>query len=589
MRMNIQNIIDSAISLAKTYTPQQVEHLEQLQTSARRPTLSVAVLGDFKAGKSTLINRVFLNENLLPVDVLEATAVPTYLSSGEPLLQVWQREADGSETLASETRNYTDAELAAAVTASSAEARAEKAERFSRVVLQKPGILPEGITLIDTPGLNTPNTRILVGTLEEARKADAVLYVVRQRQLSAAEKERIADLAGKQTLKLPVHIVLTIDSSIAPGQVDELRETLVAQASSVGVACGVSVFDFEAGQNRSVAINNGLSPELGDWMSEYIEIPVESSGAGDIAEELVAFFNGKVRQGRDARICRDLRPLLLSIETAIESRLALSDRNAEQLDALKAKLAEQHEEYQRVVRNLLMDVRTAQVRFANGVEENLDDIRDAYIKELGKQNDIGGVKECLTGWVNDMPARLQRTLELAKYDMIRDISDISAKYKVQLEKTLISNISPDLKIELGPFVQLVEKVPTSVIYILDGFITVISTPFPWKIDIALRFLAGIIPGIKELLPVNILRRMAVNTAVKKLRNSMAELKQKMSEQLITTFEQMQKKLEEDLTQNSVFTELDAAMEEARNGILTPEQIAELQKAKDEVKAWGASL
>ena len=587
--MNIQNIIDSALSLAKIYAPQQVEHLEKLQASVQHPTLRVAVLGDFKAGKSTLINRVFLNENLLPVDVLEATAVPTYLSSGEPLLQVWQREAGGSETLASETRNYTDAELAAAVTASSAEARAEKAERFSRVVLQKPGILPEGITLIDTPGLNTPNTRILVGTLEEARKADAVLYVVRQRQLSAAEKERIADLAGKQAQKLPVHVVLTVDSSIAPGQVVELREELAAQLSSVGVIGGVSVFHFETGQKHFDTLGKGISPEVGDWLSEIVDTPVATSSSGDIAEELVAFFNGKVRQGRDARICRDLRPLLLSIEMAIESRLTFSSHSKEQLDSLKAKLAEQHDEYLRVVHNLLMDVRSAQVRFANGVEESLDDIRDAYIKELGKQNDIGGVKECLTGWVNDMPARLQRTLELAKYDMIRDISDISAKYKVQLEKALISNISPDLKIELGPFVQLVEKVPTSVIYILDGFITIISTPFSWKIDLALRILAGIIPGIKELLPVNIIRRVAVNRAEKKLRNSMAEFKQKLSEQLSTSFAQMQKKLEEELTQNSVFNELDAAMEEARNGILTPEQIAELQKAKDEVKAWGSSL
>ena len=43
----------------------------------------IAVIGEFKAGKSTLINLVFLKDNILFTDVMEATAVPTEIGYGE--------------------------------------------------------------------------------------------------------------------------------------------------------------------------------------------------------------------------------------------------------------------------------------------------------------------------------------------------------------------------------------------------------------------------------------------------------------------------------------------------------------------------
>jgi hypothetical protein len=37
----------------------------------------IAVVGEFKSGKSTLVNKVFLQDDVLFTDIMEATAVPT--------------------------------------------------------------------------------------------------------------------------------------------------------------------------------------------------------------------------------------------------------------------------------------------------------------------------------------------------------------------------------------------------------------------------------------------------------------------------------------------------------------------------------
>ena len=65
--------------------------------------LEVAVVGEFKRGKSSLINGL-LDREVLPVGVLPLTAVPTVLERGEEVLLVdfadGRREAHGLDHIA---------------------------------------------------------------------------------------------------------------------------------------------------------------------------------------------------------------------------------------------------------------------------------------------------------------------------------------------------------------------------------------------------------------------------------------------------------------------------------------------------------
>ena len=73
--MKTNEIISSAVQMAESIkNAELVRALEKVAEEISGDTLRVVVLGDFKAGKSTLINTLFLKDNLLPVDYLEATA-----------------------------------------------------------------------------------------------------------------------------------------------------------------------------------------------------------------------------------------------------------------------------------------------------------------------------------------------------------------------------------------------------------------------------------------------------------------------------------------------------------------------------------
>ena len=593
--MKTTDIITSAITLAKEHAPQLTEQLTQLQNSLQQSTLKVVVLGDFKAGKSTLLNRLFLKTNLLPTEYLEATAVPTCLSEGELCMQIWQRNDDGTETQKSIVHTFTDKELAAAVTASTPEVRAEMAEKYSRVVVQKPGILPPGIILVDTPGLNSTNQRIVVGSLNEAKNADAVLYVVRGRQLSQLEVDRISRLAGSQQVKVPVHVVLTIESSmIEQGQVENLRQTIAAQLAERSIECGVSVFDLEDKEADGTApLSSGINTS---WDSDW-DMPTATTSASDatcagdnsqLETELLSFFNGSVKHGREARLRRELLPLLSSLKLAIVSRLALSNQSEENLKRLEKQLREKESEYARVVKNILADTKLVQSRYMQGLENHLDGYHKAYIDEIKKKEKVSEVVECLKNWNSNLPTRLQRACEIAQLDMQQDFNAISAKYKVEIENIMKFDDVP-IEVDMGRFITVASKIPSLAIQIADFLIFSFICPTGLIGDIILRFIASKLPIIKSIMPSTLAKDLVIRIAEERLTEVISELKNKLREQSDVAFEQMRRTLDKDLSGSKIFTEIDTAMDEARKGKLTAEQVEVLKSAETQVEEWGNIL
>src|ERR1017187_10398858 len=74
----IQNTLEEAARLmAEIGFDQRQKNLNAEKQRISREKFKVAVIGQFKTGKSTLINKVFLKTDLLFVDHKAATAVPT--------------------------------------------------------------------------------------------------------------------------------------------------------------------------------------------------------------------------------------------------------------------------------------------------------------------------------------------------------------------------------------------------------------------------------------------------------------------------------------------------------------------------------
>lgn len=128
--------------------------------------LEVAVVGEFKRGKSSLINAL-IDEQLLPVDVLPLTTVPTVLERGERALEVCLEDG--------RIEAHDVSEIAEFVT----EARnPHNHKRVDHVTLRlHAGLLDDGVRLVDTAGVGSVFEHGTRSTVAYLPRLDAAVLV----------------------------------------------------------------------------------------------------------------------------------------------------------------------------------------------------------------------------------------------------------------------------------------------------------------------------------------------------------------------------------------------------------------------------
>ncbi len=182
--------LESALALLRTMADELGQDdcrsaVERTIQSFAEGTLRVAVLGQFKRGKSTLLN-VLVGRAVLPTGVLPVTALATEVREGPGTLVV----ADASPG----EREVPLASLADYVTESR---NPENAKGIQRVEVRIP--LPDwarNVVFVDSPGIASVHDR----TTEAARRllahVDAAVFVLSpDPPLSAPEREFLAEVA----------------------------------------------------------------------------------------------------------------------------------------------------------------------------------------------------------------------------------------------------------------------------------------------------------------------------------------------------------------------------------------------------------
>lgn len=230
--------------------------LEQELAGLENPCYRIAVVGKYQVGKSTLINRVFIRDEVLlkEGEGLPTTAVTTEVTYGErKLLEVlnWETESvtspDGSQSAEIRTGGIiagdvidepTPADLARFTTADPA-ARLNLTERIAGVRLSWPCASLRRFTLLDTPGVDDPDRVLLANTTYRIiPQADAAILVVAPRMLDAPELQFLQShvfAAGLTRLMVFVSYNPGAYSLSAEGRSDLLR-TIRAQLAQIGRA-----------------------------------------------------------------------------------------------------------------------------------------------------------------------------------------------------------------------------------------------------------------------------------------------------------------------------------------------------------------
>jgi len=186
--------------------------VEQFELSSLRPTvqacaalaqeglIDVAVLGQFKSGKSSLLNTI-LGESLFPVGVLPVTAVVTRVMAG-PQLQIRVTHLDGSVELAE------PASLSAFVTESANPGNQKQVSVVDVFVAVHHGWT--GLRFVDTPGLGSVFAHNTEATHVWMPSASVALVVVSaERPFSEADRQLVTE--ARQTAPRVVVVLNKVD------------------------------------------------------------------------------------------------------------------------------------------------------------------------------------------------------------------------------------------------------------------------------------------------------------------------------------------------------------------------------------------
>ena len=543
--MNINQVIDKASVVATLFAPSMVTRLAALQKQTEKRDMKVVVLGDFKAGKSTIINRLFLRQPILPRRHAECTAVPTHIMNGPRRLQLWKRENDGSEILVKDIPEVTAEEMEACITAADDKSRGEMARMYSKAVLTLPGILPDGICLVDTPGLNSTNPDIITGTELEAHDADAVLYVHNRTELSSREEHFIRMLGGAQNSKVPFFVVLTHDNTQSAAAATGICREIKASLSMLNLEVQSAPYNYDENSTQ-------------------------------LTGQLNQFFEESVHKGRMARVYRELLLLLDELKGTLMGKISLCDASEQRIAGLTRNLEDKKTEFLNTIEDIIADIRLEQFSFRKKVLDAISQIAGRKKATLEQKKELSEVQQEIAGWTDGIPAEINETVEILRLDLDRSIRSVVNNHCVRLQKHYASQEKIEFNFEPG----FLASIPSWLLTVADYAVFAAICPLWIVVDIPLRFILKDLP----IFPVNIATRIVKSSAISNLETSMEEAKRKIESSLNQSFLSMNEELRNQFRKNGGFGEMEKALEEARSAANTGFSRGSLEQAVAEISA-----
>ncbi|MFO7766417.1 MAG: dynamin family protein [Pelovirga sp.] len=172
-------IIDRALKALSTVDSQWQagnHALLALQARHQEGTFRLAILGQFKRGKSTFLNAL-LGDDLLPTDILPVTAIPTFIRSASTLTATVLFENNQAPVSFNESQGEDLADFLHHYITEAG--NPDNHRQVERVEIGHPAaILEQGVVLVDTPGVGSTyrhNTEVAYQILPHC---DAALFLV---------------------------------------------------------------------------------------------------------------------------------------------------------------------------------------------------------------------------------------------------------------------------------------------------------------------------------------------------------------------------------------------------------------------------
>ncbi|MDN5918488.1 MAG: dynamin family protein [Pseudonocardia sp.] len=168
-------LVDIALKATTAYErPDLATRLQQTRARLADPNVRVLIVGEFKQGKSQLVNAL-VNATVCPVDDDIATAVPTLVRHGDETTVTLVRESGPGADATSERTSVPVERLAEHVSEAGNPGNKARLTRAEVTLPRK--LLDSGLVLVDTPGVGGLGSAHGAATMSALPTADAVVLV----------------------------------------------------------------------------------------------------------------------------------------------------------------------------------------------------------------------------------------------------------------------------------------------------------------------------------------------------------------------------------------------------------------------------
>jgi GTP-binding protein EngB required for normal cell division len=420
----IEQALEGVDALGQEFAAER-EKLCGLESRLLEERFHLAVLGQFKRGKSTLINAL-LGERILPTAVIPLTAIPTLIRAGiDKKARISFANDRTDEIFRAETSEELSVFLAKFVT------EAENPKNYlgvSQVEVFYPSpILTQGVVLIDTPGIGSTFRHNTEATLNFLSQCDAAIFV------SSADPPitEVEVLFLKEVRNKVEHLIFIFNKADYLDETekqDALEFFRIVLRDEAGFGADLPVY--------CVSARRGLEARQNDDTVKWAQ-----SGLGEFEKHLTDFLvNGKA-QTLDQALYRKTAGVVTDIKMQLQITIQSFQMPLAELDNRRQELSRRLGEIERqriMAEDLLEGDRKRTLEYLEEQAENLRQKARQHLSGILREysSSSGGMPDQVAlekAIADTIPGLFERELGDMSRSFDRYVTDVLQPHKQRAE------------------------------------------------------------------------------------------------------------------------------------------------------------
>ena len=189
---------------------------------------TIAFVGEFSAGKTSIVNRILSQDNpsipKLPVSTKATTAIPTYIAGGSSVTYSFIAGDGKRKTILEETFKKVSKDILDQVKGVSS------LIKYFVMTYKNPNL--NGLSLLDTPGFNSNDKEDRDRTIDVINECDALFWVF---DVNAGTVNRSSISVIKEKLNKPLYVVINKVDTKSDSEVQKVEKDIKEKLTNEGL------------------------------------------------------------------------------------------------------------------------------------------------------------------------------------------------------------------------------------------------------------------------------------------------------------------------------------------------------------------